>query len=65
MDAIIPDRETAKRNGWVFQVQWIERGNPCFKRCKSGADADAFADMLRKSGEKPTVYDLRDLLQLH
>lgn len=65
MDLIIPDRETARRNGWTYQVQWIEDGNPCFVRCKSGRQADAHADKLRKDGLHPVVTDLRDALQLH
>ncbi len=39
MDLIIPDRETAKRNGWTHQVQWIEDGKPCFVRLKNGRAA--------------------------
>jgi hypothetical protein len=65
MEIIIPDRETAKRNGWAYQVQWIEEGHPCFIRCKTGAQADAHADKLRKEGAKPVVTDLQDILQLH
>lgn len=65
MDLIIPDRETAKRNGWTHQVQWIEDGKPCFVRCKSGRAADVWADKLRKEGNKPVVTDLIDALQLH
>lgn len=62
---ILPDRETAKRNGWLFQVQWIEGGNRCFVRCKSGNEADHWADKLRRDGQKPIVTDLQDALQLH
>ena len=65
MDAILPDRETAVKNGWTHQVQWIEGGNRCFFRCTSGREADARADKLVALGEKPVVIDLRDALQLH
>jgi hypothetical protein len=65
MNAILPDRETANRNGWTHQVQWIEDGKRCFVRCKSGHYADEWADKLKRNGEKPVVFDLRDLLQLH
>lgn len=65
MDLIIPDRETAKRNGWTHQVQWIEDGKPCFVRCKSGREADAWADKLQRGGNKPVVTDLVNALQLH
>lgn len=65
MEIIIPNREAAQRNGWTYQVQWIEDGKPCFVRCKSGQAADAWADKLNKQGMKPVVTDLRDVLQLH
>lgn len=65
MEAIVPDRRTAERYGWTFQVQWIDEGKPCFIRCKSGREADGHADKLRKTGAQPVVFDLRDLLQLH
>lgn len=65
MDLIIPDRETAKRNGWTHQVQWVQGGKPCFVRCKSGREADAFADKFSRAGHKPVVVDLTDILQLH
>lgn len=64
-DPILPARETAERMGWKYQVQWVESGKRCFIRCKTGEQADAHADKLRKSGEKPIVIDLRDLLQVH
>lgn len=65
MNVILPDRKTAEQNGWNWQVQWIENGNPCFIRCKSGVSADAHADKLKRSGLSPIVVDLRDALQLH
>lgn len=65
MNIIMPDRDAAQRNGWMFQVQWVEDGKPCFVRCKSGSEADRWADKLRKEGHKPSVADLRDVLQLH
>lgn len=65
MDIIMPDREAVKRNGWVYQVQWIEDGKPCFVRCKSGREADGWADKLKRGGLSPVVVDLHDQLQLH
>lgn len=64
-DVILPDREAAKLHGWRYQVQWVEDGKPCFRRCTSGHEADAWADKLRKEGHKPVVTDLTDALQLH
>lgn len=63
--AILPNRDIAVRNGWTHQIQWVEDGKRCFVRCKSGREADAWADKLKKSGEKPFVIDLHDALQLH
>lgn len=65
MEAILPDRQTAKRNGWTHQVQWMEQGNPCFIRCKSGGEADRSAERMTKLGCSVVVIDLTDALQLH
>lgn len=65
MDIIFPAREMIKKQGWTHQVQWIEDGRPCFIRCRSGREADHYADKLTKSGEKPVVIDLIDAMQLH
>lgn len=65
MTLIIPDRATAEKNGWIYQVQWIEGGNPCYVRCKSGPEADHWADKLKKQGLSPSVFDLVDALRLH
>jgi hypothetical protein len=65
MKIIRPDRETARKRGWTHQVQWVDGGLPCFVRCKSGREADSYADELKKSGAKPVVIDLHDALQLH
>ena len=64
MKIILPDRDTAIRHGWKFQVQWIENRNPCFIRCTSGREADARAAKLRKAGAAPVVVDLVDALQI-
>jgi hypothetical protein len=62
---VLPAREAVTAHGWKFQVQWIEGGNTCFQRCKSGAAADRFADGIRKGGLPCIVIDLVDALQLH
>jgi hypothetical protein len=63
MRLILPDRDAPKRKGWTHQVQWVEGGNPCFVRCKSGQEVDAWADRLRKQGFAPIVIDLADAMQ--
>ena len=65
MKWLLPEREFAKKVGFTHQVQWVEGGNPCFVRCKSGQAADAWADKLRAQKLSPTVIDLTDALQLH
>lgn len=65
MTPILPAREAVETKGWTHQVQWVEHGNPCFHRCTSGAQADAWADRLAREGLAPLVIDLRDALQLH
>lgn len=65
LQALLPAREAMEVYGWTHQVQWTSGGNTCFVRCTSGKAADKFADDLRKQGEKPVVFDLRDLMQIH
>lgn len=65
MDIIFPAREMIAKNGWTHQVQWMEDGRPCFIRCRSGREADFYADKLKNSGEQPVVIDLIDAMQLH
>jgi hypothetical protein len=65
MTASLPDRETAERNGWVYQVEWTERGCACFIRCRSGREADARARELKRQGVSPRVIDLREALRVH
>lgn len=65
MEPLLPNREVARQNGWSYQVQWVEDGNTCFVRCKTGPQADSWADRLRAEGREPAVFDLHDLLQLH
>lgn len=65
MTNLLPDREYAQKMGWTHQVQWFENGNPCFVRCKSGAEADDKASSLRRTGADVAVVDLRDALQIH
>ena len=61
----LPNREYAERMGWTHQVEWIDKGRPCFVRCRSGSEADAKADAFKKLGCDVQVIDLRDALQLH
>lgn len=63
--SILPNREFAQTKGWTHQVEWVDEGRPCFIRCKSGAEADAKADNLKKLGCAVSVIDLRDALQIH
>lgn len=61
-DFILPLREAAIAKGWTHQVQWTQDGKPCFMRCKSGHEADAWADKLKKFD--PVLVDLKDALQI-
>lgn len=65
MSNMLPDRETAARMGWTHQVEWIERGCPCFIRCNSGQIADAKADALKRQKLSPVVIDLGEALRVH
>jgi hypothetical protein len=65
IDVILPARDVAETKGWTHQVQWVEQGNRCFYRCKSGHEADAWAEKLQRQGLHPVVVDLKDALQLH
>jgi hypothetical protein len=65
MKTPIPDRETMLIQGWTHQVQWVDGKLPCWVRCKSGAEADARADKLKKQGCDVEVIDLRDIMQIH
>jgi rhodanese-related sulfurtransferase len=65
MKIILPAREAVGAHGWTHQVQWEEDRKPCFVRCKTGRQADAYADQLKRAGLKPVVIDLHDAMQLH
>ena len=64
MKPVLPDRETALRCGWRWQVQWIEDGRVCFIRCTSGREADLRADKLRGLGCETETFSLEQLLEL-
>lgn len=64
MKVIYPERNTAIKRGWKYQVQWIEDGKPCFVRYSSGEVADEFARRVRRQGCEVVVIDLVDEMQL-
>lgn len=63
--ANLPSREVCLLKGWKFQVDWNENNLPCFVRCKTGIEADAWANKLEKQKLNPVVTDLLATLQLH
>lgn len=59
----LPSLETANKNGWTHQVEWVEDGKPCFVRCKSIHKTNEWINNLTKEGLKPTVIDMLAVLK--
>lgn len=60
----LPDREIAIKRGWIYQVQWEERGKPCFIRCTSEGTRNRWVKDLTKEKLAHEVIDLKEELKI-
>lgn len=55
MKIMMPDKETFRKRGWIYQVQWIAEGKECFQRFHSGAFA---TDFYARMAKDPAVTEI-------